>query len=248
MNKRTLNDEQVHEICLLLLDGEKIKDIAEFYGVSTDIISIIKHKKSYREITSLYNLEETWTSRNISTKLYSDEFIDFIIECIKNNISLDEILSDERCEINDKDTLSSYISRIRTGRMHKNRLIKYKIYHDNINDPINNVVIGDDMSISIANDIKENPLITNKELVDKYNVTTSIISNIRCGRTYTNITDIKKGQYALNNSISDEIIISIANDIKTNPNISNKELANKYNQTDIIISNIRNGKTYNSIT
>jgi hypothetical protein len=245
-NKRTLTDEQVHEICQLLMNGEKRCDISEQYNVHDTIISNIKYKKSYRDIVNIYNLEETWKPRARTSKLYSDKFIDFILECIKNNTPINEILSDERCEISDKDILSNYISKIRTGRLYRNRLIKNKMYHDNINNPINNNIISDETVISIANDIKSNSNISNKELANKYNQTDIIISNIRNGKSHLNITGIKEGQYALINN--KEIIISIANDIKTNPNISNKELVNKYNLSSVTISNIRNGKIHSDIT
>ena len=247
MPRKKLNNEQVHEICKLLMDGAKNNDIVAQYHISVAIVSNIKYKKSYRDITSLYDLEETWVSRNSSSKLYSDKFIDFILECIKNNTPIDEIISDERCEISDKDSLSHYISRLRTGRLHRNKLIKNKMYHDDINNPINNNIISDDIVISIANDIKSNPKSNIKELSEKYDIKPIAISMIKTGKSFTNITSIEQSP-ALRSFANTDIIINIANEIKTNPSISNIELAKKYNIEKSIISDIRNGKVYSDIT
>ena len=248
MRRKRLNTEQVHEICKLLLEGEKLIDIAELYNADIPSISNIKYKRIYRHITQLYNLEEIWKPRDLPTK-HSEEFIDFIFECIQNNTSIDDILLDERCEINDKNKLSHYISIIKTGRLYRNKLIKNRMYTDDINNPINNNTISDEIVISIANDIKSNPKISTNELAKKYNLHVNVICRIKTGRTYTNIIDIKKySKYESRSFLSDEIVISIANDIKSNPKASDEELSEKYNIKKKRITNIRNGKTYNSIT
>jgi uncharacterized linocin/CFP29 family protein len=120
------------------------------------------------------------------------------------------------------------------------------MYHDNINNPINNNIISDETVISIANDIKSNSLVSNIELSEKYNIEKSVISEIRNGKVYSDITGIKKDQYRI--YLSKNEIINIANDIKENPNISNIELSEKYNLSRTTISNIRNGKSHSDIT
>lgn len=51
-----LTEIQVHEVCVLMLDGWRAKDIAERYNVSVDIISKIKSGDSYPDIRNKYNI------------------------------------------------------------------------------------------------------------------------------------------------------------------------------------------------
>jgi hypothetical protein len=45
-----LNEDQVREIKCKLRDGERIKDVAVTYGVRPDVISAIKHGKSWKHV------------------------------------------------------------------------------------------------------------------------------------------------------------------------------------------------------
>lgn len=61
-----LNEEQVHEICRLLAEGRRVKDIKDMFGISQSIVSEIKAKKKYKAISSLYTFPE-------KKRLISDE-------------------------------------------------------------------------------------------------------------------------------------------------------------------------------
>jgi hypothetical protein len=249
MSRKKLNDEQVHEICKLLLLGEKKKDIGELYGVPYTVISKICYKVAYRSIASQYNLETIWKPHYwASVTKYSDTFIDFIFKCIKNEINIDDILLDERCEIHDKNKLIRYISRIKCGRLYRSKLIENDMYNDDINNQINNI-IDPNTIINITNDIKKNPKISTKELAKKYNITShGTISDIRTGSSFSDITDIKENEYTLKINIDNDTAINIANDIKANPKISNKELSDRYDVTPEVVSYIRTGHTFSDIT
>lgn len=51
-----LNDEQVHEICKLLIEGFRPKDICVKYGVSVDIIRKIRGGDTYFHVRCLYEI------------------------------------------------------------------------------------------------------------------------------------------------------------------------------------------------
>lgn len=51
-----LTNEQVHEVCKLLVSGWRIKDIADKFGVSRDLLSKIKSGDSYSDIRASYKV------------------------------------------------------------------------------------------------------------------------------------------------------------------------------------------------
>lgn len=55
-----LTEEQVHEICTKLKDKVLVKDLAESYGVSKDIIRKIKAGDTYFHIRQLYDLDHKY--------------------------------------------------------------------------------------------------------------------------------------------------------------------------------------------
>lgn len=52
-----LNEGQVHEICRMLEEGYRVKDIKEQFCVSQSVISMIRLKKQYVDIASQYDFQ-----------------------------------------------------------------------------------------------------------------------------------------------------------------------------------------------
>ena len=77
----TLNDSQVHEICVKLKDGARAKDLSEYYGVSIDIIRKIKAGDTYFHIRQLYDIEHNYKYE------YSDSTIKWVCGKIVEGLS-----------------------------------------------------------------------------------------------------------------------------------------------------------------
>lgn len=56
----SLSNEDVHNVCKLLLDGFRTVDIAKRFGVSNDIIRKIKSGDTYFDIRVLYNINHNY--------------------------------------------------------------------------------------------------------------------------------------------------------------------------------------------
>jgi hypothetical protein len=79
---------------------------------------------------------------------------------------------------------------------------------------------------------------------EKYNISKHNVSNIRGDKTWTHITkNLTKGNYKNDRLLSEDIIKSIFIS-----NLTNKEISEKYNIDKVIVSNIKNGKSYRNIT
>lgn len=79
---------------------------------------------------------------------------------------------------------------------------------------------------------------------EKYNVSKHTISNIRGDNTWTHVTKILvKGNYRNDKFLSEDTVKDIFIS-----NLSNKEISEKYNIDRVIVSNIKNGKSYRNIT
>lgn len=57
-----LTEDQVHEICKFLIDGHLVKDLADRFGCSKDIIRKIKAGDTYFHIRQLYEIPHTYLS------------------------------------------------------------------------------------------------------------------------------------------------------------------------------------------
>lgn len=56
----SLSDDQVHEICKLLIDGARADELSDRYGVSVDIIRKIKAGDTYFHVRGLYEIPHTY--------------------------------------------------------------------------------------------------------------------------------------------------------------------------------------------
>ena len=192
-----LTNNQVIEICERLLAGERHVDIVNDYNITASTVSQILHNRVYRHITKNYDFSDVIKYR-YQPSIRSDEFIYFIINSIKNNVSVKDIFNDPRNEINDIQRLYDFVSCIRLGRVYKTKAASI-LDIEEIVDPVNREYMSDDTLKSIAEEIRNNPKISNKKLCKKYNANQNSISNIRRGVHYADITKIKSNEYILKN-------------------------------------------------
>jgi len=71
-----LSDEKVHEICKLLIDGARPKDLADRYGVSVDIIRKIRAGDTYFHVRGLYHIIHDYKEN------FSDSTVKWVCERI----------------------------------------------------------------------------------------------------------------------------------------------------------------------
>lgn len=101
-------ERDVHDICGMIQDGIRNKDIAEIYSVDASTISQIRRGKNWKHISDLYTL----STRRCKRK--SKEFIIKICELIRDGSANDEIF-----EIMDGKISKYDITRIINKVIHK---------------------------------------------------------------------------------------------------------------------------------
>lgn len=82
-----LTDEQVHDICKLLVDGARPKDVAVQYKVSPDIIRKIRAGDTYFHVRCLYHIALEYREN------FSDATVKWICERIKEGHSDQNIVN-----------------------------------------------------------------------------------------------------------------------------------------------------------
>ncbi len=82
-----LTDDQVHEICKLLVDGARPKDVASKYNVSADIIRKIRAGDTYFHVRCLYHIVLDYRHN------FSDATVKWICERIKEGHSDQNIVN-----------------------------------------------------------------------------------------------------------------------------------------------------------
>ena len=76
-----LTDEQVKEVCKLLVDGWRVKDLSVKFSVSADIIQKIKSGDSYPHIRRLYEIPVKYKTQ------FSESTIRWVCERIKEGLA-----------------------------------------------------------------------------------------------------------------------------------------------------------------
>lgn len=82
-----LDEKQVHEICKLLVDGLRPKDIAVKYTVTPDIIRKIRSGDTYFHVRSLYNIPMTYREN------FSESTVKWVCERILEGLSDQSIVN-----------------------------------------------------------------------------------------------------------------------------------------------------------
>jgi hypothetical protein len=93
-----LTDEQVHEICKLLVEGFRPKDLCSKYGVSADIIRKIRGGDTYFHIRSLYEIPVNYREN------FSEATVKWVCERIvegHSDLNIVKISSNERLTVID---------------------------------------------------------------------------------------------------------------------------------------------------
>ena len=66
-HKAELTSFQVHAICKMLMQGYRVKDIKEKFNISQSVVSSIKNKTRYKEISRLYEFPKKSRCLSIET-------------------------------------------------------------------------------------------------------------------------------------------------------------------------------------
>ena len=170
-----LTEDQVHEICKLLLKGYTMDKIAEIIGCTKTQVQNVRSGRNYNEISSQYNLEQ---KINIKRHI-SDETVHKICKDMEDPNNTNIILS-KKYNISD-----STISQIRTGIRRSDISSEYNIirYDSNI---INRKLTTMEIE-NICKDLEAR--MTVKDIANKYKTTNSTIYLIKNRTSYTNISD-----------------------------------------------------------
>lgn len=107
------SEDQVHQICKYLQEGYRVKDLVEMYEISQPVISSIKNKTRYKNISSLYTfpeksrtisnatvmwicemIEEGKTDKQITDMYYGDNLYEGAIQMIRTGRSYKDISKD----------------------------------------------------------------------------------------------------------------------------------------------------------
>ena len=83
---KSLKDETVHRICSLLEQGYSNIDISVAVKIDKDLISDIRDGTSYREISTLYNIEKVYRRSKVTDSVMED-----ICKMRRDNVHIDII-------------------------------------------------------------------------------------------------------------------------------------------------------------
>ena len=133
---------------------------------------------------------------------------------------------------------SSVLNQIKAGNTYTNVSKKYTL-------PKLRQTIDESTVIEICNEINRGK--SNREISSKLQVTEDIVSNIRCGKTWTDITKGRIKYSETGRSIIDRnTVIAICNEI--NNGKTNVAIAAEFGVSTDIVSDIRCGNTWTDIT
>ena len=170
-----LTEDEVHEICKLLLKGYTMDKIAELVGCTKTQVMNVRSGRNYTNISSQYNLKQKISFKK---QQLSDETVHKLCKDMEDPNNTNNILS-EKYNI-DKST----ISQIRTGARRSEIASEYNI----VRYPCNNSRRLTTIEIeNICKDLEAG--ISVKELADKYKIGQSSIYLIKNRTSYTSISD-----------------------------------------------------------
>ena len=101
-----LSNSQVHEMCRLMEEGARNKDLADAFGISKDLVSSIRTGRNWKSISSLYKIDKKRTERK------SPESVITVAELLELGFTDREV--SERTGMCSKE-----VNRIRNRRTHK---------------------------------------------------------------------------------------------------------------------------------
>ena len=223
--KKSLDDETVHKICKLMEDGYSNTEILEKYEVNRVIISQIRCGKSYTHISKNYNISRLYNDN------LSDEIVHKICKLLEEGYSNKEIL--EKYEVN-KDT----ISLIRCGKTYTHISKNYNISKRH-NDRLSEETVH-----KICTLMEDG--YSNKEISEKCRVNRNNITQIRCGKSHTDISKNYNISKRYNDRLSEETVHKICKSLEEGYSIT--EISEKYKVERHNISQIRCGNIHTDIS
>ena len=187
MGIRKLTEEQVYDICDLFEKGMSNKEIGVVYNVATSTISNIRCGNCYRNVTN--------RTKNDSKKLTEAQVHEIckIMEDEKSNKVIAEKF----------DVSERVVSNIRCGRTYLHISKKYDINKSHVYKTLENEVVH-----RICQLLEDG--MPNTEISKICDVNTDAITNIRCGKSYKQISE----KYDITrNHVSDKIDDDVVNKI-----------------------------------
>lgn len=172
-----LTESDVHEICKLLERGLSYNEIINMLDISIYMIKDIKLGKTWKHISSQYNINIPHYTRHIIT----DELVHSICKELQDtDLTLNQIAQ--------KYNVSrSTVTNIKCGKLHTNIS---KNYNTNNNRRYNNISTPDNIVNAICKDLQDGMKTTH--IAKKYNICPTIISNIKRHKTYKYISKYYK--------------------------------------------------------
>lgn len=232
----TITDLEATEICELLAEGKRPKEVSEITGIRERVVRHIYNGECWKQLTENYEFPETEGPIPYS---YSDDIIRNTCELIQegklNNREISEITG-----VNER-----YISDIKN----KKRRVDVSDEYDFSNAPPRNAS-REIVARQICEMLQEGKKSV-KEISEITGLGGSMISGIKCGRYWTNISkdyDFSNVPYDKHND-DDKVntVKEICNLLQENT-LTHKEIANKLGVFSALVDNISKGRTWKSIS
>ena len=217
---KRLTEQQVHEICKLLEEGHSNKEIAKKFNIDHSTVSDIRCGASHKDISSRYNIR-----RKTLTVEQIHEICKLLEEGYDNN------------QIGDKYNISpNTVSNIRNGNVHEDISEKYSL-------PITK--IEDQVVHEICKLLEEGE--SNAEIAKMYNLDPAVLSSIRCGKYYVEISkNYNIERYDAHEHIDEECAHEICRLLEAG--YRNFEVADICNVSRQIVGAIRCGLNHKDIS
>lgn len=230
-----ITDEEADKICKLILSGKSNLEISHIMNVPKELVLRIKQGVSYTNVSSKYpNLKDTLIKS--SPNLTTDQ-VEEICKLVLEGYSVSRIAELINCS-------QTQVLNVRRGRNYTDISSKY-----NLEDKIKLKRHIPEETIHLVCKDMENPSYSNTFLAKKYNISDSIISQIRNGIIKTDISsqyNIVKFNNSNSKRLSNIQIKEICEELSKG--VGSSTLAKKYNCGSSTIIAIKNRKSYTDIS
>lgn len=247
-----LSEEEVSGIKTLFKNGVRIETISNEYGISTTTLYELKSGNIVNKYISEKDIEEMNSSeirRERSTKKSTShkrhQKIKKVLTAksllIAGVLSTKEIADDLDLSVRD-------IEDIRAGRVWNSLLEEGELEMMKVSYKHN--IHSEDVALKVKKELLSGKL-SRKQIKKKYNITDTFMTNIARG-TYTKIEITQEEILKMNNGklpkskLTDDQVREIRRLIEEG-NLSQLEIAEKYNVLDSTISNIKTGRTFSNV-
>lgn len=230
-----ITDKQADEICKMIMDGKSNLEIANYFGITPELVLRIKIGESYVNVSKNYpNLKDMIKG---SSPNLTENQVHEICKLLLQNYTTERIAEIIGC------TLTQVLN-VRSGRNYTEISSQY-----NLDQKIKlKRHIPKETIHALCKDM-EDPNNTNTVLSKKYNISNGTISQIRTGKRQTEISsqyNIIKYNHSTVKRLSDIEIEEICKDLEKG--ISCHELSIKYGTAISTIQLIKNRINYTNIS